>query len=334
MGRVRALIAAAVFGIVAPGCIHIHLDGDKDKLPPETQGQPGAVPQTKAKADSPIKQVAAFLPTGPLVPASLPKMLGKTEGTKIQAAEMVAVWQNRVAYLADPTPGRNGAFRPGLVGQLFLFAPGGRLAVPEGPLTIELYDETPRAGRTESIKLGQWTFDKDTLGKLKIHDERFGPCYALFLPWPDYRADILRVRLTAKYEPEGGFPIYALPSNVTFDTSVPGSPSAPVVTTTVVPMGPGGPMPGAPMSPIGGPPPANFPAAGMVPMSGSFPAGGPGAGAMPAGGFVPPMGAAQPTAGGFVLSPAGTQPTAAVGGPVAPMAPAAPAAPSAPQFPP
>jgi hypothetical protein len=318
MGRVQALIAAAVAGLAAgSGCIHVHLDGEtKDKLPTVLKTPIDEAAQGK-RADGPLKQASAVFPSGP----SLPKMVGKGAGPKGQMVLMEAMWQNRVAYLPDPA--RNGAAGAGLVGQLLLYGPNWQLATPDGPLTVELYDETPRQGRpTESVFLGRWTFDKDTLRLLRINDERWGPCYALFCPWPDYRADVLRVRLTVKYQPEGGYPIYAEPITMTLDSSPPNV-TPPVVTTVVPGMGGGYGMGAGAMSPIGGPPPANNPAAGT--MGGSFPAAGSAmptggyappaasAGGMPAGGYVPPAGSGMP-AGGYQVYPTGGYPASPAAG--------------------
>ena len=52
----------------------------------------------------------------------------------------------------------------------------------------------------DPVRLGSWTFEKDVLRRLVTTDERFGKCYALFLPWPTHRPDITRVRLATRYE--------------------------------------------------------------------------------------------------------------------------------------
>src|SRR5262249_14217229 len=87
-----------------------------------------------------------------------------------------------------------------------------------------------------------WEFDKETLQKLRTVDERFGPCYGLFLPWPTYRQDITRIRIAVRYTPENGPPMYALGTKVNMDnTGMKGArlewSSQPVV--------PGSPRPGA-----------------------------------------------------------------------------------------
>lgn len=316
MKRYRTLLAAAAFGLAGSGCIHIHLDEkDKDKLPAGLL--PASATQSMGKTDGAVTPAAALIPGGMV---SLPKMM-KSGGAKNQAVEMSAAWQNRVAYLPDPT--REGAMGAGLVGQLFLFSSNMQVAVPEGPLTVELFDESPKAGRPpEAVKLGRWTIDKETLKKFRIQDERWGPCYALFLPWPDYRADIARIRLTVKYEPEGGFPIYATPATITLDTSAPGSNTAPPVVNTVVPGMQGGfGQMNAPMSPLGGPPPSGVAA---MPQTGSTQPppqafAPPPSYAKPQAATYPPTNYAPPPAPQFV-PPVGPQPMA----PQSPMQPMAP----------
>ena len=74
-------------------------------------------------------------------------------------------------------------------------------------MTFAVYDES--SGTPADAALGSWTFDQDTLAKLRTIDERFGPCYALFLPWPDYNPVVKRVRITTHYEPKAGRPLLA-----------------------------------------------------------------------------------------------------------------------------
>jgi hypothetical protein len=117
-----------------------------------------------------------------------------------------------------------------------------------------MFDETPRPGFNPQHppKLGQWRFEKDVLRQLATPHEWFGKCYALFLPWPEYRPDMAKVRLVVKYEPEGGIPLYAEPHVMVLDNGPPpGQPG-------LLPSGLGsGPFAGPP-SPMGGPPPAHL----------------------------------------------------------------------------
>jgi hypothetical protein len=253
--RVRSVIPAALgaaLTLVGPGCIHVHTDRDGAVKSVEWRMTPTPTAtevKTAAKVEAPGKPAtspAALVSSGSVLP-KLPSMLGGGGGASGPAASEISVaWQNRLAHLPDPT--RNGAAGAGLVGQMFLFGSGPKMpfAPADGKLTIELYDESPRpGGPAEPTRLGIWTFDKETLKKLVTTDERFGKCYALFLPWPDYRPDITRIKLTTKYEPDSGHPLFAAAASVTLDNSAPGSPpgGAPLVA---------GPAPG-PMPPMPAP---------------------------------------------------------------------------------
>ena len=139
-----------------------------------------------------------------------------------KAADMVCIWQNRVSYLPDPT--KNGAMGPGLAGQMFLLGPGSQFVHANGRLTVDLYDETRKAAGVEPRLIERWAFDKETLKKLTTVDETFGRNYTLFLPWPSYRPDLNRVRLTVRYDPVSGPPLYAPDASVTLDPSATGQP--------------------------------------------------------------------------------------------------------------
>ena len=54
--------------------------------------------------------------------------------------EIVATWQNDVAYAADPTHG--GAMNPGLAGRLYIFGRSHLPMVGEGALIVEMVDES------------------------------------------------------------------------------------------------------------------------------------------------------------------------------------------------
>jgi hypothetical protein len=289
--RLRSLtLAAAVLGL-APGCIHVHTDangkmksvelkatasGTDPEVKPASASVPATTPEAKPAAPSALAKLAPLL-TGGSAPAAQP-------------VDFYTTWNNKLGKLADPT--KNGAFGTGLVGQMFLFGAGTKSPpVPaDGKLTVELYDESPRPGVTEPRYLGSWTFQKEQLRLLAIQDERFGKCYALFLPWPDYRPDFTRVRLMSRFEPENGYTLYAPPTTMVIDNTV-GEIGTPTVTrsTTFNPPGPLS-MPSYPAP--SGPAPGGFPTPPSGP--GAFPAGPTGPGAFP----VAPSGPVGPTAGG------------------------------------
>jgi hypothetical protein len=227
----------------------------------------------EAKADGGVKQAGATMPAQFSLP-SLPKLAGLAGPGAAPAAGTVilTMFENRVGSLPDPT--RGGTPTPGLVGQLFLFGAGAKMpfAPADGPVTFVMYDES--SGQPAEVPLGSWTFDKQTLSQLVTTDERFGRCYALFLPWPDYRPSVSRVRITASYAPENGPPLVAPPQTVTLDADR----AKAAGTGPAAPPGPLPPTGFSPQPPAGGPPaqhqfggfglPANGPLAPAAPPAG------------------------------------------------------------------
>lgn len=184
---------------------------------------------------------------------------------KVQAANMAVAWRNRVESLPDPS--RNGVLSPGLAGQLFLYGPPPKMefAQADGTLTIDLVDDTPRAPGQPAATPERWQFDKATLRQLQTTDETFGRSYVLFLPWPAYRPDITKVRISARYDLDGGQTLYHKPATVTLDTSVPGvGPKWEERSSTVVPTAPT-PLPPQPIVPGVAPLGPLAPAAGLAP---------------------------------------------------------------------
>jgi hypothetical protein len=295
------VITLAITLALAPGCIHVHTDADGNVKSVEMRlnstGSDGKAPD---KTDTGVKQASASVPTAPATPLaptnptaptalssslSFPSLSKLTGGTpSVQAAEMAVVWDNHLAHLPDPT--KNGAEGPGLIGQLFLFGAGPKMpfAPADGNLTVEMFDETPRPGfdPEHPTRLGGWTFGKEALRRLVTNDERFGKCYALFLPWPDFRPDITRVKLTTRYEPEHGHKLFAQPTPLMIDLNPPGGgPSWSHMTVPVSDLPPS-------MSALGGPPAANVtvPTVGFSQPNGYGP---PGGGGSPSAGFGLPI---------------------------------------------
>jgi len=204
------------------GCIHVHTDADGKlksinlKAPQADADGPKSVAGMKPPevvVDHDVKPAAATIPAQATASIASLAKLGKGDLPRGAASEMCVAWQNKVAYLPDPT--KNGDMIPGVVGQMFLFAPGYQSASANGKLTIEMFDET-----SGSTRLGGWTLDKDTLKKMVSKDERFGRCYTLFLPWPDYKGQAIRLKMTARYEGENSYPLYAIPSMLTIDPTL------------------------------------------------------------------------------------------------------------------
>jgi hypothetical protein len=244
------LIAAAALLALGSGCVTPDANRSAPKKPDVTQ--PGVLPppQETMKPATAVAPTEGVVPAGG-IPASAPaaaprsaapaivptsaatmaKLKGWTE-KKVPAAEMAVAWKPRIAFLPDPS--RNGALGCGLVGQMYLFGPNMEFVQADGTLTVDLVDDTPRPAGQPAATPERWQLDKTTLRSLRITDETFGKSYVLFLPWPAYKPDITRVRISARYDPDNtGFTVYQKPTSVTIDTSGPlGTPVWDGVSTT------------------------------------------------------------------------------------------------------
>ena len=162
-----------------------------DRVPPLTilaaltlLGGVGCVSADKAKSQyTSLKQSVGLAPPEPV-------------------SEVLTFWQRRLATLNDPT--RDGAMVSGLVGQVFMISPGSQPAEARGDLAIAVYDTTARPGGKPERQPELYHFDQATLAKLRTKDERFGACYALFLPWPAEWTDVTGVKILARYQAPGG----------------------------------------------------------------------------------------------------------------------------------
>lgn len=221
MGRIQLRQVIRALGLTAclaggGGCITVQTDAE-GRLKSVSVGEPPAIAKSaepKAgdpKVDPAVQQAAAKVPTASITSVARAAIKDLPRGS---AAEISVGWQNKVAQLPDPT--RNGALIHGVVGQMFLFTSDFKPAEANGQLVVEMYDITRQPN--EENRLGTWTFDKDTLKRLVTMDERFGKCYALFLPWPEYNPQVGRVKLKVRFDPErGGYPLFAKESPLTFD---------------------------------------------------------------------------------------------------------------------
>jgi hypothetical protein len=303
MGLPRTLMAAAVLAL-GPGCAGKKL-WNQDSPVKMPEGVPTSPLSPSVLPHPDVVQASATVPAAkpahnPLNPFGKPGAKGDPK--KVPATEMTILWRNRIDYLPDPT--KNGSPNPGLVGQMFLLGPLDQFAYAEGKLVVALYDETPRPPGAAANKPEGWEFNKEALKTLLTPDERFGACYALFLPWPTYRPDVTRVRIAARFEPENGFPVYAQETRITIDTSLGIDKGAAWTTQQLVP----GQEPVGGFNPLGGPPPAAAPGAGPglgVTLMGGPPPGGvvPSAGPVPM--PLPPVGTLQPAPPNYgTLTPA------------------------------
>ena len=162
-----------------------------DRVPPLTSlaallllGSVGCVSADKAKSQyTSLKQSVGFASPEPV-------------------SEVLTFWQRRLATLSDPT--RDGAMVSGLVGQVFMISPTSQPAESRGDLAVAVYDTTVRPKGQPEAKPELYHFDQATLAKLRTKDERFGACYALFLPWPAEWSDVTSVKILARYQAPGG----------------------------------------------------------------------------------------------------------------------------------
>lgn len=293
-------IAAVAILVLGSGCSGMNAWRSKPEFTKFGDGVPSA-PLSSAVTGAnrnDVVQASATMPAAstptPSTPSTFAKMTGmagKLE-KKPLATEMVLLWRNKIDYLPDPT--RNGAMGAGLAGQVFLFDPKMQFVLAEGKLTVALYDETARPPGQAACEPQVWEFTKETLKGLRTPDERWGMGYALFLPWPGYRADVTRVRIAARFEAElgQGGTLYARESQITLDTGAPGTnggswSNQPVPSAQSQPAG---------FNPLGGPPPENGPGLGVLTQ---------GQPTQPA----PPMGALQSAPPNYgSLAPAGPAP--------------------------
>jgi hypothetical protein len=255
MGPVKKLIAAiAIASITSTGCIH---------FPGSPEGKKPMSKSVEAPVETGVEQAGAKIPvTTTSSVASLAKFVAKTPG-KNDATDFALAWQKKIAYLPDPT--KNGAMLPGVVGQMFLFTAEGMSASANGKLVIEMFDMTGRATGSEAgERLGTWTFDKETLKRLQTMDEIVGKTYAVFLPWPHYDAKVTRVKITGRFEPERGYPLFAGESELTFDTRATENPTVTRTQGVGAPIGAG----------FGGVPPTTMNAPRALPALDPVPVGG------------------------------------------------------------
>lgn len=129
------------------------------------------------------------------------------------ACQAVAAWSHQVMVTPDPVHG--GAPTPGIAGRVYLFGTeGGVPLVGDGTITVDLYDDSPKAAGNAPVLLEEWRIDKDTLKRL-LKQDAVGWGYTLFLPWGTYRPDIKHIHLALRYEPAKGTPLYAPAADIT-----------------------------------------------------------------------------------------------------------------------
>lgn len=117
------------------------------------------------------------------------------------ASQITPAFNPQVQYLPDPT--KEGTMRPGIVGQMFVLAADGSFTDARGDVFVMAEDITPRPPGQPPAITEVWHFDPATLKKMRTADERFGECYALFLPYPSNWKDVAQVRVSTQFKPKG-----------------------------------------------------------------------------------------------------------------------------------
>ncbi|HVL15110.1 MAG TPA: hypothetical protein VM529_21240, partial [Gemmata sp.] len=182
-----------------------------DRIPPTAVTPAPALECTPPRA--PRATEPAVPPMATPTPPSEPRAGGKPVAT-----EMTTLWKNRVEHYPDPT--RNGENVAGLSGQLFLYGPAMQPASAEGELKITLHDDTPRPAGLPGGEPECWIIGSDSLRRAAVKDERFGECYALFLPWQSRRSDVTRVRLAITFQPKDGPTLHGTETRLTLDMGI------------------------------------------------------------------------------------------------------------------
>lgn len=141
------------------------------------------------------------------------------------ATQITPAFNPQIQHLPDPT--QEGNLRAGIAGQVFLLAADGSFTDVNGDLVVMAEDITPRAPGQPPAVPEVWQFDPVALRKLKTKDERWGDCYALFLPYPPNWKDVTQLRISTKYEPKGDRTkepvLYGPPQTLMLDFTPPGS---------------------------------------------------------------------------------------------------------------
>jgi hypothetical protein len=232
------------------------------------------------------------------------------------ATQITPAFNPQVQHLPDPT--QDGTLRPGIVGQMFILAADGSFTDANGDLYVMAEDVTPRPPGMPQQVMEVWHFDPVTLRKMKTKDERFGDCYALFLPYPPNWKDVTQVRVSTQYKPKTADatkepPLSGPQQTLMLDFTPPGQQPGVWLKTGERTTSPAEikAMPNVARDIARGG--FGAPLSGPQPNTGTVPAGGPtppSGGMMPAGGPLPPVQPpfTPPQPGAFAPPPAATTP--------------------------
>jgi len=145
------------------------------------------------------------------------------------AYQVQALWQGRIVTALDTV--HQGAKLPGLAGRVYLLGKDlGKSVKGEGKLLVDLY-ESDKTGTDEPRLLEHYEFPGAVLNQLLKKDTWIGWGYTVFLPWPEYRAEIKHVQLQMSFVPEKGTTLFAPPTQLVLRND-----NAPVVVRRTAPV--------------------------------------------------------------------------------------------------
>lgn len=120
-------------------------------------------------------------------------------------------WRNCLVMAPDPI--RGGEPTPGLAGRLYLFGNDGNLALFDGAVTVNLYNDRPLGGG-QPVMIEQWNIPAETL-KTMARKDTIGWGYTLFLPTARCTPDVTQVHLLVQFKPDAAeIPLYAPASSM------------------------------------------------------------------------------------------------------------------------
>jgi len=130
--------------------------------------------------------------------AEMMQAVGLTKPTA--PAQFICMVQSGLQDLPDTT--RGGRPTKAVLGKMFLFGNDRQPAEANGQLTLMMTDATPRPPGLPTHRPEVANIDAKALKSLKANDERFGPCYAFVIPWPEEWVGVSQIAIQATFKPD------------------------------------------------------------------------------------------------------------------------------------
>lgn len=130
--------------------------------------------------------------------ADMMRAVGLTKPTA--PAQFICMVQSGLQDLPDTT--RGGRPTKAVIGKMFLFGSDRQPAEANGQLTLMMTDATPRPPGSPTRTPEVANIDAKALRSLKANDERFGPCYAFVIPWPEEWVGVSQIAIQATFKPD------------------------------------------------------------------------------------------------------------------------------------